>query len=382
MPAQPRAARQHTPGAVPLEIQRPPLPDHRGADVAAGDSARRDGAAIPIPIDLGAGELAPVDQGLQGRGGIVAALPRATTALADLRALGRVDSPEADALAGFQFERVAVDHTGRLRARSGRDDEQDQGCKEAEHRPHISATECRRFHSSVDKSDETLAGSRTCVYGSGQYGRVPFVRQQLGRLIMLDVAVTPATKVRSNHGPHERLVRLVSELSLLRTGKIRLAAGGTSTFYFDMKPTLFSPEGAALVAERVLDFAAQDGARFVGGLEIGAVPIVACVAQLSFLGGRQRVQGFFVRKTPKDHGTRKRIEGLAPEALKGNRVLIVDDVTTTGSSVLQAVEAARAEGAIVETVLTVVDRLEGAAANLAKRGVNLVPLTTADDYGI
>ena len=199
---------------------------------------------------------------------------------------------------------------------------------------------------------------------------------------MLEVAVMPATKVDSNHGPHERLVHLVSEFSLLRPGKIRLAAGGTSAFYFDMKPTLFSPEGAALVAERVLDFAAQDGARFVGGLEIGAVPIVACAAQLSFLRGRQRVQGFFVRKTPKDHGTRKRIEGLAPEALKGERVLIVDDVTTTGSSVLQAVEAARAEGAIVETVLTVVDRLEGAAANLAKRGVNLVPLTKADDYAI
>jgi orotate phosphoribosyltransferase len=60
----------------------------------------------------------------------------------------------------------------------------------------------------------------------------------------------------------------------------------------------------------------------------------------------------------------------------------VDDVTTTGSSVLQVVEAARVEGAIIETVLTVVDRLEGAAANLAEHGVNLVPLTTADDYGL
>jgi orotate phosphoribosyltransferase len=199
---------------------------------------------------------------------------------------------------------------------------------------------------------------------------------------MLDVAAKPATKGDSNDGSHERLVRLVSELSLLRSGKIRLAAGGTSTFYFDMKPTLFSPQGAALVAERVLDFAVQDNARFVGGLEIGAVPIVACVAQLSFLRGPRHVEGFFVRKTPKDHGTRKRIEGLAPEALQGKRVLIVDDVTTTGSSVLQAVEAARAEGAIVETVLTVVDRLEGAAANLAKRGVKLVSLTTADDYGL
>jgi orotate phosphoribosyltransferase len=202
-----------------------------------------------------------------------------------------------------------------------------------------------------------------------------------GGQIMLGVAARPATKLHSSLGHQERLVRIVSELSLLRSGQIRLASGGTSTFYFDMKPTLFSPEGAALVADRVLDFAVRDGAQFVGGLEIGAVPIVACVSQLSFLRGRP-VQGFFVRKVPKDHGTRKRIEGITPEALRGRQVLIVDDVTTTGASVLQAVEVARAEGAIVETVLTVVDRLEGATANLAERGVKLVPLTTADQYAL
>jgi orotate phosphoribosyltransferase len=198
---------------------------------------------------------------------------------------------------------------------------------------------------------------------------------------MLDVAARPATKVQTSRGRQERLVAIVSEQSLLRSGEIRLASGGTSAFYFDMKPTLFSPEGAALVAERVLEFAAREGAQFVGGLEIGAVPIVACVSQLSFLRG-QPVQGFFVRKTPKDHGTRKRLEGVAPEALRGRQVLIVDDVTTTGASVLQAVEIARAEGATVDTVLTVVDRLEGATANLAAHRVKLVPLTTADEYGL
>ena len=197
---------------------------------------------------------------------------------------------------------------------------------------------------------------------------------------MLDLAARPSmTVVRPP--AKDRLVRIVSELSLLRPREITLASGGTSTFYFDMKPTLFSPEGAALVAERVLEFALQEDARFVGGLEIGAVPIVGCVSQLSSLRGERQVQGFFVRKAPKDHGTRKRIEGLLrPEALRGARTLIVDDVTTTGASVLQAVEAARAEGAIVETVITVVDRLEGAVANLARHGVRLIALTTADDY--
>jgi orotate phosphoribosyltransferase len=237
-------------------------------------------------------------------------------------------------------------------------------------------------HFAVDKLHGALASQPTCVYGLASMAGAYPSDSGSGGQIMLDVAARPATKVNTNHGRQQRLVRIISELSLLRSGQIRLAAGGTSTFYFDMKPTLFCPEGAALVAEWVLDFAAQEGAQFVGGLEIGAVPIVACVSQLSFLRGRPRVQGFFVRKAPKDHGTRKRIEGLSPEVLSGSRALIVDDVTTTGSSVLQAVEVARSEGAIIGTVLTVVDRLEGAATNLAKHGINLVPLTTAAHYGL
>ena len=180
----------------------------------------------------------------------------------------------------------------------------------------------------------------------------------------------------------ERLIRLVTSHSLLRGSRIKLVSGAESSFYFNMKPTAFDPEGAHLIAELVLDEALRERAELVGGLELGAVPIVACVSQLSFIRGRP-IAGFFVRKAAKEHGTRKVIEGL-PEGVQiaGRRALLVDDVTTTGGSVLRAVEAAREAGAEVQTVVTIVDRLEGAEANLARHGLRLVALTTTRDYNI
>jgi orotate phosphoribosyltransferase len=180
----------------------------------------------------------------------------------------------------------------------------------------------------------------------------------------------------------DRLIGLVTRCSLLRSGQIKLVSGAESSFYFNMKPAAFDPEGAALIAELVLDEALRDGADLIGGLEMGAVPLVACVAQLSFIRGRP-IAGFFVRKAAKEHGTRKIVEGL-PEgtSIAGRRALLVDDVTTTGGSVLRAVEAAREAGAKVETVVTIVDRLEGAAANLASHGLRLIALTNSEDYGI
>jgi orotate phosphoribosyltransferase len=180
----------------------------------------------------------------------------------------------------------------------------------------------------------------------------------------------------------DRLVGLITRRSLLRGGRIKLVSGSESSFYFNMKPTCFDPEGAALIAELVLDEAEREGAALVGGLEIGAVPIVACVAQLSFSRGRP-VAGFFVRKAAKEHGTQKIVEGL-PDGfpIAGKRALLVEDVTTSGGSVLRAVEAAREAGAEVRTVVTIVDRLEGAQANLARHDLRLIALTTARDYDI
>jgi len=182
----------------------------------------------------------------------------------------------------------------------------------------------------------------------------------------------------------QRLIEIIRARSLARGTPVRLTSGAESSFYFDMKPTAFDPEGAALIADLVLEQLRRDEAEFIGGLEMGAVPIVACVVQLSFLvPGSPGVQGFFVRKAAKEHGTRKLIEGVAEgTAFAGRRAIVVEDVTTTGNSALAAIAAAREAGLEVGTVVTIVDRLEGAEANLSRHGLELRALTTARDYEI
>jgi orotate phosphoribosyltransferase len=173
-----------------------------------------------------------------------------------------------------------------------------------------------------------------------------------------------------------RLKELIRERSFGRR-KVVLASGRESNFYFDMKPTMFHPEGASLLARMMLARLSDLGVDYVGGLEMGAVPLVACVAAVSHDEGRP-MPGFFVRKAVKDHGTKKRIEGL--ENLSGKRVAILEDVTTTGGSAIQAVEVAREAGAEVVLVLSIVDRLEGATESFEKAGVPFASLFTADDF--
>jgi orotate phosphoribosyltransferase len=180
-----------------------------------------------------------------------------------------------------------------------------------------------------------------------------------------------------------RLRDLVAERSLLKGTDIKLASGARSSFYFDMKRSSFDPEGANLISELMLEKLAGEQVDYVGGLEMGAVPLVACLCQKSWGRRPAPLRGFFVRKQAKEHGTRRLIEGLlAEESLAGRRVALIEDVTTTGDSAFKAVEAARAEGALCELVLTIVDRKEGAEANLAARGLRLIPLLTRADFEV
>lgn len=174
-----------------------------------------------------------------------------------------------------------------------------------------------------------------------------------------------------------RLREIVREQSVIE-GEITLSSGETSQFYFDMRRTACDPEGSNLIADLILESLAEDDVDFIGGLEVGAVPIVACVSQKSFQGGRP-IPAFYVRKKPKQHGTRKAIEGQIRET---SRVVIVDDVTTSGGSALKAVEAAREFGCTVVKVITVVDRLEGAAEIFAAEGCPFVALLTADEFDL
>jgi orotate phosphoribosyltransferase len=177
-----------------------------------------------------------------------------------------------------------------------------------------------------------------------------------------------------------RLIEIVKRRSFSTGGETKLASGRSSTYYFNMKPTMLHPEGAHLIAALILD--ALEGARvdLIGGLEMGAVPLATAVTAASHARGRP-LGAFFVRKQAKDHGAKKLVEGLAPgESLQGKRVVILEDVTTTGGSSMKAIEAALAEGAVIERVITVVDRLEGAAETFKVAGIPFAALLTTDDF--
>jgi orotate phosphoribosyltransferase len=161
---------------------------------------------------------------------------------------------------------------------------------------------------------------------------------------------------------------------------VTLASGRKSNFYFNLKPTMLHPEGAALLADITLDALREIDCDFVGGLEMGAVPIAGAIAQASFQRG-QPIAAFFVRKKPKEHGAKLHVEGLTPaENLRGKRVVVVEDVTTTGGSALKAIEAVREAGGEIVLVLTIVDREEGAVETFAAAGLPFRALFRAAEF--
>ena len=163
--------------------------------------------------------------------------------------------------------------------------------------------------------------------------------------------------------------------------EIRLASGRSSSFYFNMKPTMMDPEGAWLISELILDAIEGMGVDYVGVVwKWGRCPSPPALPP-SALSAKTTVKAFFIRKKTKEHGTQKLIEGLMDEeSLDGKTVVIVEDVTTTGGSSLIAVEAVRAQGARVACVLTIVDREEGAMETFHAAGVPFTALLTASDF--
>jgi orotate phosphoribosyltransferase len=173
-----------------------------------------------------------------------------------------------------------------------------------------------------------------------------------------------------------RLLALIREKSFLTEGgPFKLASGGTSDYYLDMKPSTFSPEGLNLIADIVYAMLREDhNVEAVGGLELGALPITSAVSMRSF--SERPIEGFVVRKEKKDHGTAKKIDGNFRE---NSTVVLFEDVTTQGGSVMEAVRAVRARGATVTRIITIVDRLEGAAEKLQKEGIALQAVFTIRD---
>ncbi|HXF52908.1 MAG TPA: orotate phosphoribosyltransferase [Hyphomicrobiaceae bacterium] len=161
-----------------------------------------------------------------------------------------------------------------------------------------------------------------------------------------------------------------------RRGRVKLASGKESEYYLDLKPTMFHPEGAGLLARLVLHRLEGVDVDLIGGLEMGAVPLIATVVMCSGEAGRP-LPGFFVRKNVKDHGTRRLVEA---NEVAGKKVVVLEDVTTTGESAMAAVRAARDAGASVVLVLSVVDRQEGATEFFRKQGISFSHLFTADEF--
>jgi orotate phosphoribosyltransferase len=163
----------------------------------------------------------------------------------------------------------------------------------------------------------------------------------------------------------ERLVALLLERSF-RVGDFVLSSGARSRFYIDCRTTTTHAEGQAVVGR--LGLAALRDAGLdpdaVGGLTLGADPVAYSIAHASWIAG-DPVNAFTVRKEPKAHGTGKRVEGCFQP---GDRVVVVEDVITTGGSALRAIEAVEAEGGKVLAVLSLVDREEGGRQAIEARG--------------
>ena len=171
-----------------------------------------------------------------------------------------------------------------------------------------------------------------------------------------------------------RLLDLLAARSA-RRGSFTLASGRQSDLYIDCRPTTMHPEGLTCIGPLGLEAigARNWHADAVGGLTLGADPVSYAIAYASQLAGMP-VRAFTVRKEAKTHGTGKVIEGAFAS---GDRVVVIEDVITTGGSALRAVEALRAAGATVLGVLAVVDREEGGREALEAAGLEVATLVTA-----
>lgn len=164
-----------------------------------------------------------------------------------------------------------------------------------------------------------------------------------------------------------------------RRGRFRLASGRESDFFIDCKQVILTAEGHRLVGEVLFDACAEESPDGVAGVALGGCSLASAVSLLSAqrLAPAAAWDALYVRKEPKDHGTAKRVEG---RLRRGSRVVLLEDVLTTGGSSRAAVEALRAGGFTVERVIALIDREEGAIEALASVGVRATALFRREDF--
>ena len=182
---------------------------------------------------------------------------------------------------------------------------------------------------------------------------------------------------------HPALARCVLDRAVTR-GDFTLASGAKSDYYCDVRLVSFSGEGATLIADALLDETADLAFDALGGMDMGATPIAACYGMRAEQKGRPTTV-FVVRKAPKSHGTQKLIEGPLPETPQ--RVVIVDDVVTSGGSLIKAIRVAQDAGHTVVKAFAVLDRESGGRAAIAEAlgsdSADLYqPLVTVSELGL
>ena len=176
-----------------------------------------------------------------------------------------------------------------------------------------------------------------------------------------------------------KLLKLL-EQEALKKGEFVLSSGKKSSYYLDGRVITLTPEGAYLVASIILELIKdRKEISAIGGPTLGADPIVGAIACLSHIN-KIPIKTFIVRKSTKEHGTQRRIEG--PALIKGSTVILVDDVATTGKALIEAKEALDRSGIQVKEAFVIVDRLEGASENLAKVGLRLNSIFTKTELGV
>jgi orotate phosphoribosyltransferase len=176
----------------------------------------------------------------------------------------------------------------------------------------------------------------------------------------------------------ERLKELLLQKSY-REGKVKLSSGLESDFYIDGKQTTLDAEGAYLCGRLLFDLIRTGSAGIggVGGMTLGADPLVTAVSLISYLDN-EPIPAFIVRKEPKGHGTENYIEGKS-NLPDGTRVALLEDVVTTGGTLLQVIDRVEAQGFKVGLVATVVDRQEGGEEALAAKGYKLLSVFTREE---
>ena len=172
----------------------------------------------------------------------------------------------------------------------------------------------------------------------------------------------------------EKLKKLIEDEGLIKDGNFTLASKLKSTFYFNIKKVSMFKVGKQYIGNCINEIIKNDKFDSVGGMESGAIPIIDAVVEHSNIE-----RGFYVKKEVKAHGTQKAIDGCF---YLNDIVLMVEDVTTTGNSVLKACKIVENAGGKIKRIITVVDRLQGAREKIIDEGYLMVPIFTKNDFEI